>query len=142
MIQTDLWTITDGGKGWCIWLPLVLKSGTIVGTGVQIVNIFYAGQDPNEADEYIEIKNFESTPVDMTDWWIFADYESQFFFFPEFTLQPGASCRVYTNHIQLDSCVPDSFRSPLEVWNNNGDCGYLYDVNFDEKSTFCYGQSQ
>ena len=141
MIHSDLWTITDGGKGWCIWLPIVFNSGTVVGTGVQIVHIFYDGTlDPYEPDEYIEIKNFESTAVDLTDWWIFAESDAQFFFFPEFSLPAGQSCRIYSNQVQADSCIDDSFRSYLEVWSNVADCGYLYDWDYNEKSSFCYGE--
>jgi hypothetical protein len=116
-------------------------TGTASGTGVQIVTIFYNGlMDPYEPDEYIEIKNFGSTAVDLTDWWLFADSDTQFFFFPDFALQPGQSCRVYSNTVQADSCVDDSFRSYLEVWNNVGDCGVLYDWDFNERSSFCYGE--
>jgi hypothetical protein len=143
MIHSDLWTITDGGKGWCIWLPIVLKSGTVVGTGVQIVHIFYDGlQDPNEPDEYIEIRNFDATPVDLTDWFIYAEYYGGIFIFPDFTIQPGQSCRVYTNQIQSDSCVQASFLNTEEIWNNAGDCGYLYDLDLEERSSLCYGDVQ
>ena len=108
---------------------------------MQIVHIFYDGiLDPYEADEYIEIKNFENTAVDLTDWWIFTDTETQFFFFPEFSLAAGQSCRVYSNQVQADSCLDDSFRSYLEVWSNIADCGYLYDWDYNERSSFCYGE--
>jgi hypothetical protein len=112
----------------------------VVGTGVQIVYIFYDGlQDPNEPDEFIEIKNFEATPVDMTDWWIYAEYEGEIFPFLNFTLPPGVSCRVYTDRVQADSCAGDSFLSILPVWNNDGDCGYLFDADGEEKSVMCFG---
>jgi endonuclease YncB( thermonuclease family) len=119
-----------------------VATGTVVGTGVQIVHIFYDGlQDPNEPDEYIEIKNFENTPVDLTDWWIYAEINSQFFPFTEFSLGPGQSCRIYTNLIEADSCVSDSFLSIFEVWENSGDCGYLFDAENEERSVFCYGET-
>lgn len=117
-----------------------VATGTMAGTGVQIVFIFYDGlQNPNEPDEYIEIRNFEATPVDMTDWWIYAEYEGQFFSFTEFTLQPAESCRVYTDQIHDDSCAENSFLSILPIWNNDGDCGYLFDADNEEKSVMCYG---
>ncbi len=145
MIQTDLWTITDGGKGWNIWLPIVRKSDTVVGTGVQIVAIFYHGvKGENEPDEYIEIKNFEAAPVDMSYWLINAERNELWYIFPEFTIQAGQTCRIYTNEINSDSCVDDSFLTAIdnyEVWNNIADCGYLYNYSdINEVSKFCYGQ--
>lgn len=119
-----------------------VATGTVVGTGVQIVHIFYDGlQDPDEPDEYIEIKNFQNTPVDLTDWWIYAEVNSQTFFFPEFSLGAGQSCRIYTNLVEADSCVLDSFLSIYEVWENSGDCGYLFDAENEERSVFCYGEA-
>ncbi|OGO33731.1 MAG: hypothetical protein A2W35_12245 [Chloroflexi bacterium RBG_16_57_11] len=118
-----------------------VATGTVVGTVVQIVHIFYNGLlDPYESDEYIEIKNFENTAVDLTDWFIFEDNNSEIFFFPDFSLPAGQSCRIYTYQVQADSCVQDSFRSYFEVWNNDADCGFLYDWDFEERSSFCYGE--
>ena len=72
-------------------------TGTVVGTGVQIVSIFYDGvKGESEPDEYIEIKNFETTPVDMSFWLIHAVTNDFYYVFSDFTIQPGQSCRVYT----------------------------------------------
>jgi endonuclease YncB( thermonuclease family) len=117
-----------------------VTTGTVVASGVQIVHIFYDGvKDPYEPDEYIEIKNFANTPVDLTNWFVFEVNDSGIFFFPEFTLQPGRSCRIYTYEVHDDSCVQDSIRSYFAVWGNNEDCGLLYDLNDEERSSFCYG---
>lgn len=120
-------------------------TGTVVGTGVQIVYIFYHGlKSGGEPDEYIEIKNFETTPVDISYWLINAETNENWYIFPEFVIQPGQSCRVYTNEVHPDSCTQESFLSPQddwEVWDNTADCGYLY--NYLEAvpvSTKCYGQ--
>lgn len=120
-------------------------TGTVVGTGVQIVYIFYEGvKSASEPDEFIEIKNFETTPVDISYWLINAEANQNWYVFPEFTIQPGQSCRLYTNEINDDSCVPESFLTPLddwEVWDNTADCGFLYDyLEANPVSTKCYGQ--
>lgn len=116
----------------------------VTGTGVQIVDIFYDGiKSESEPDEYIEIKNFEATPVDISYWLINAETNENWYIFPEFVIQPGQSCRVYTNEIHPDSCTDESFltlQDDWEVWDNTADCGSLY--NYLEAvpvSTKCYG---
>jgi hypothetical protein len=61
----------------------------------------------------------------------------QDFVFPAMELQPGQSCRVYTNEVHPDTCG-FSFGSGREIWNNGGDCGYLYDASAAEVSRYCY----
>jgi endonuclease YncB( thermonuclease family) len=114
-------------------------------SGVQIVNIFYQGvKSESEPDEYIEIKNFDSSPVDISYWLINAETNELWYIFPEFTIQAGQTCRIYTNEINSDSCVDDSFLMAIDnyqVWDNTADCGYLYNyADINEVSKFCYGQ--
>jgi endonuclease YncB( thermonuclease family) len=114
-------------------------------TGVQIVTIFHRGvKSESEPDEYIEIKNFDSSPVDISYWLINAETNELWYIFPEFTIQAGQTCRIYTNEINADSCVDDSFLMTIDnyqVWDNTADCGYLYDyADIDEVSKYCYGQ--
>jgi endonuclease YncB( thermonuclease family) len=121
-------------------------TGTQVATGVQIVYIFYDGvKSEAEPDEYIEIKNFTTAPVDLSYWLINAEAYELWYIFPEPTiLQPGQSCRVYTNEVNPDSCAGDSFLEPMDdwqVWYNTADCGYLYNyADPNPVSTLCYGQ--
>jgi endonuclease YncB( thermonuclease family) len=120
-------------------------TGTPSPTGVQIVNIFYDGvKGVSEPDEYIEIKNFGTTPVDMSYWLINAEAYELWYIFPDFIIQPGQTCRVYSNEVNPDSCAGDSFLDSLddwEVWDNTGDCGYLFNyTDQNPVSTKCYGQ--
>ena len=121
-------------------------TGTVVGTGVQIVAIFYDGvKGESEPDEYIEIKDFDTTPVDMSFWLIHAVTNDFYYVFSDFTIQPGQSCRVYTRESHPDTCVEEeSFLSLLdtyEVWDNTSDCGKLYNyTEEDPVSEKCYGQ--
>lgn len=123
-----------------------LTTGTQVATGVQIVYIFYDGvKGEAEPDEYIEIKNFTTAAVDISYWLINAEAYELWYIFPESTiLQPGRSCRVYTNEVNPDSCAGDSFLEPMDdwqVWYNTADCGYLYNYSDPNPvSTLCYGQ--
>jgi hypothetical protein len=48
---------------------------------------------------------------------------------------PGAEVRVYTNR---DIEGSFSFGRRSAIWNNSGDCGYLYDPNGTEVSKYCY----
>jgi hypothetical protein len=54
-----------------------------------------------------------------------------------YTLQPGQTCRVYTNESHPDTCG-FSFGSGKAIWNNKGDCGHLYRKDGSEANTYCY----
>ena len=107
--------------------------------GVHISNIFYDGNEANsESDEYVEIKNFGATTVDIGGWRLNADDAGQDFNFPDFyALDPGATCRIYTNEYHEDSCG-FNFESPQAIWKDDGDCGRLYDVNDQLVDEYCY----
>ena len=109
------------------------------GTGqVVISSIFYDGIVKRvESDEYAEITNIGSAPVDLGGWRLNADDPGQDFIFPAFVLQPGQSCRVYTNEIHSEFCG-FSFGSGKAIWSNKGECGHLYDASKTEVSTKCF----
>ena len=105
---------------------------------VVIQYILYDGAVPRvESDEYAEIANDGPAPVDLGGWLLNAGARGQDFVFPGFVLQPGQVCRVYTNEHHADSCG-FSFRSSKPLWNNKGDCGYLYNASGELVSTYCY----
>ncbi len=78
-----------------------------------------------EPDEYIEIFNIGTQPVQLAGWSI-RDAEGHAFIFPKFILGAGQYCRVLTDDYQPDHCG-FSFYRPSPVWDNDGDCGYLQD---------------
>lgn len=90
-----------------------------------------------ESDEYAEITNTGQTPVEIGGWRLNAGDEGQDFIFPNFALQPGQACRIYTNEIHPESCG-FSFGSGRAIWNNQGDCGYLYDAGGALIARKCY----
>ena len=117
--------------------PPPTKAPTAPGD-VQITYIYYDGQIPRvESDEYAVIKNVGGSPVNLAGWRLNAGDPGQDFGFPDFVLQPGQECRVYTNELHPESCG-FSFGSGQAIWNNEGDCGHLYDSTGAEVSTYCY----
>lgn len=105
---------------------------------VVIAFIYYHGVDGrNEPDEYAVIANEGDAPVNLAGWRLNAGAPGQDFVFPSFDLQPGQSCRVYTNQVDPDSCG-FSFGSGQAVWRNSGDCGYLFDAAGAQVWEHCY----
>ena len=106
---------------------------------VQITSIFYDGAVSRvESDEYAVITNNGGSPVNLGGWRLNAGDQGQDFSFPGIDLQPGQSCRVYTNQVHPDSCGGGTFGSGRAIWNNDGDCGMLYDSTGAEVSRYCY----
>jgi hypothetical protein len=104
---------------------------------VAISDIFYDGAVAQfESDEYAQITNKGSVPVKLKGWRLNAGEPGQNFWFPDFVIEPGKSCRVYTNEYHPESCG-FSFGSGA-VWENTGDCGYLYDAAGVIVSEYCY----
>jgi endonuclease YncB( thermonuclease family) len=105
---------------------------------VQITYIYYDGQVKQvESDEYVVIKNVGGSSVNLGGWRLNADDAGQDFVFPNFELQPGQECRVYTNEDHPEWCG-FSFHSGSALWANSGECGHLYDPSGAEVSTHCY----
>lgn len=137
--QTVPFTVT----GSTLYLPLISTQQVDVpgqdAPNVVIQEIFYDGQVPKvESDEYALIANLGATLVNLQGWRLNAGNPGQDFTFPSFDLQPASTCRVYTNESHPDTCG-FSFESGSAIWNNAGDCGYLYNATGIEVSRFCYG---
>ena len=109
-------------------------------TNVQITKIFYDGKVARtESDEYVEIKNLGTQPVDLAGW-VLKDISEGYpsFTFPSYILQSGKSVRVYTNEIHPEY-GGFSFRSGKAVWNNSDpDTAALYNAQGQEVSRKSY----
>jgi micrococcal nuclease len=107
------------------------------GTGKVIISsVFYDGAEPRtEGDEYAVLSNTGSTPVNLQGYRLNAGDLGQDFTFPPFVLQAGAQVRVYTNRNIAGSF---SFGRGQAIWNNDGDCGYLFDPGGNQVSEYCY----
>lgn len=105
---------------------------------VEITYIYYDGVVKTvESDEYAVITNTGSTDVNLNGWRLNADDNGQDFWFPNFTLKAGASCRIYTDEIHSETCG-FSFGIDSAIWANGGECGYLFDAEGKRVSTRCY----
>ena len=105
---------------------------------VVISYVFYDGVVRQvESDEYAEIINRGSSPVNLQGWRLNAGDAGQDFYFPGYELQPGQACRVYTNEGHPES-GGFSFGSGKAIWNNKGECGYLFDASGAQVSQSCY----
>jgi hypothetical protein len=105
-------------------------------SGVTIDAIYYDGQVPTtEADEYVQVTNSGTAPVCMAGWKLVDVADgSPSFVFPSYTLEPGASLRVYTNEVHPES-GGFSFGAGRAVWNNSDpDTAALYDCTGKEVS--------
>jgi len=107
---------------------------------VQITRIFYDGLVPLvESDEYVEITNLGTEPVDLAGW-VLKDISEGYpsFIFPSYNLQPGQSIRVYTNEIHPEYSG-FSFGYGKAVWNNSyPDTAALYNAQGQEVSQKSY----
>jgi endonuclease YncB( thermonuclease family) len=111
--------------------PTVAASGN-----VRIAYLKYWGvgwQDPNE---YIEIRNDSTWPVQLQGWTI-SDSEGHQFTFPSFIFKPGAYCRVYSHKLAPGVCN-FSFYNPAGIWDDEGDCAFLKDALGNLVDKLCY----
>ena len=107
-------------------------------TRVVIQYILYDGCVPQvESDEYAQILNQGTEPVNLAGWRLNAGAPGNDLTFPDLKLEPGQSCRVYTNEVHPETSGL-SFGSPHAVWNNKGDCGHLYNAEGGLASEYCY----
>ena len=81
--------------------------------------INYDGAGAREPDEYVEIKNFDTNPVQLENWSL-QDAANHEFTFSFFKMESGKVCRVYTNEIHTAWCG-FSYDSGSVNWNNSGD---------------------
>lgn len=105
---------------------------------VEIIAVFWDGLEAvAEGDEYAELRNLGGQPINLEDWRLVAGDLNRTFTFPEFILQPGQTCRVYTDEVHPDTCG-FTFSSPTAIWTNDGDCGYIYSADDVLESLYCY----
>jgi hypothetical protein len=94
---------------------------------VEIRDILYNGSGSSEPDEYVEIENDDSFPIQLQNWTL-RDEANHMFTFPSFVIQPNQTCRVYTNENHPEWCG-FNYGSGSAIWNNTGDTAYLRDAN-------------
>ncbi len=108
---------------------------------IQIVAVHADGTGSIEPDEYVEIRNTSNEPVDITDWVLQDDTGKDLYKWESYTIQPGASIRVYTNETHPES-GGFSLNSGRPVWGNSGDIAQLLDVDKQLISRYAYGNKK
>ncbi|NIM92134.1 MAG: hypothetical protein GTO18_00250 [Anaerolineales bacterium] len=112
------------------------------GGDIRITDISYMGV----SDEYIEIlyKGWKAPAMvdfrELGGWQIFAEGTGMVFVFPlGVEIYYGATCRIYTGEAKMTCDGRElSFRSSREVWQNEGDCAYLFNAEGGLESKYCY----
>ncbi len=104
---------------------------------VRIINIHYDGATVSESDEYAEIANNGLAAVELSGWRLKTGDNGPTFIFANVSLAPGARLRVYTDEVHSETGGL-SLRSKNPVWNNQGDCGRLYDSDGRLVDEYCY----
>ena len=121
-----------GERGWS-----GTQSATVLSApNVQITDIVYDPPGDDVQGEYVRIENSGGRPADMTDWTL-RDDANHVFTFPTFTLNAGASVRVWTKS-GTDTATDLYWGSGAAIWNNTGDCAYLRDSVGAAIDTYCY----
>lgn len=98
--------------------------------------VYFDGQEARtEGDEYAVVKNTGGTEINLKGWRLNAGDRGQDFYFPSFVLKPGANVRIYTNRTIKGAF---SFAIRKAIWNNGGDCGFLFNASGKQMSQYCY----
>ncbi len=106
---------------------------------VQITKVVSNGRKGTaEPDEYVQLTNNGSQPVDITDWVLQDEAGANAYKWESYVMQPGTSIRVYTNEVHPDT-GGFSFGVPNQVWDNAGDVVVLFDADKALVSRFAYG---
>ncbi len=88
-------------------------------------------------EEWAVVANQGGTAVNLSGWRLNAGHEGQDAHFSDYLLEPGAEIQISTQ-ANTGGEATFSFNSSQNVWNNDGDCGYLYNANGIEVSSYCY----
>jgi micrococcal nuclease len=111
--------------------PVPLTTGPMV-----IGLIVYRGTPWQEPDEFVEVLNDGTEPIQLKGWTL-SDDDNHVFTFPSFVLGPGQHCRIYTDLYSPTTCG-FSFYRPSPIWDNDADCAYLKDPLGETISIYCY----
>jgi hypothetical protein len=97
---------------------------------VRINAVRFRGQQANEQDEWVEVKNFGGASQDMGGWGVRLPGSPIYWNFGDgFVLEPGQSCRFYTGDPAADACAGSRNVSTSGVLPNDQGTVELW-VNF------------
>ena len=96
----------------------VLSSPETTGD-ITIIYVHYQGNNSNEPNEFVEIKNNDIRPIQLYHWTL-SNVQNETFLLPYLVLQPGQVCRIYTNEYHTQWCG-FTLEQEIEVWDNISD---------------------
>jgi hypothetical protein len=123
-----------------IELPIAIPDATPIpgGAGLRLGTIFFDGDVPQvESDEYVEVVN-DGEALNVAGWQLTDGNGRNNFTFPDYTMEPGEACRVYTDEVHTEFCG-FSFDSPRSIWTNSGDMVVLINPAGNEVERQCWG---
>lgn len=91
----------------------------------------------NKNEEYVCLANLGSRAVDLSGWSV-KDQYGWTYYFPAYTLNEGSRVKIRTG------CGNDSeqdlfwCKDETAVWNNDGDCVFLFDADEQLVAEYCY----
>ena len=109
-------------------------------TGLQITDINNGSSNDDLQDEYIKIKNYGSSSVNMKGWFIKTETGLRYDFPDTYKLSGNATVTVWSK-TGTDSGNTLYWNSATPVWNNGGDCAYLRDNSDNDNvlvDVYCY----
>lgn len=115
-------------------------SGAPPRTPLRIDHLNYDGEEPRfEGDEYVEFTNVTSDVVSLTGWQVVSVKGTRKYMFPTGArIEPGQTCRVYTDEDHPEHCG-FNWEHSNAIWANTGDKAELRDPTGDVIDWFCYG---
>ncbi|MDJ0961431.1 MAG: lamin tail domain-containing protein [Acidimicrobiia bacterium] len=129
--QDDYWSLareaTRQRRG--MWATDACGPATVQALSIAPIEYNPAGADgENAINEWVEITNLGSEPVDMTGWTLRDESSTHRYVFGSITLDPAATVRVRSGcgedrGLDLVWCAADA------VWNNSGDTAILQDAS-------------
>jgi len=127
-----------------LWAPVPTPTRTMppptattAVTGAMVITrVSPKGTAWEQPEEYVEIRNEATYPIQLQGWSL-RDNQNHVFLFPKIVLGSGQYCRVYTNQLHPSSCG-FTYHSLSPIWDDQGDCAYLKDSMGILISRFCY----
>ena len=144
-----------------VYLPLVMVQPTLTPTitltptptktptptptpNYVVVNEIVNPKTGDPLNEYVKIYNGSSKAVDLTGWFIRDDGSNRYNFPNDFWIGSKGTIRLWTK-TDWDTATDLYWDSPVEVWNDEGDCAYLRDNSKGENElvdVYCYKVTQ
>lgn len=115
--------------------PTPTKTATPTATQPQIADVNIINIQP-EGSEYVEIRNDGNGSAQLLNWTL-SDEANHVYTFPDYNIQPGQTCRVYTDENHPEWCG-FNYNSGSPIWNNTGDCGTLRTNDGTLVDQYCY----